>query len=335
MEPMPQRVLLIGGSRFFGKRIVRKFLERGDQVTLFTRGGSRPDFWSRVTSLIGDRSDHARFEAALAGSTFDVVIDNIAYNRADVESAIRAFTGRIGHYLLCSSGSVYRDYDDSRQLTPRREGDADLDFKGDLDYSEGKRQAEAALVERPEPERPFPFTIIRPPVVQGPDDPSARGWYWIQRVADGREILVPRCVPSTLFTVAWSDDIAEAFVAASGNRAAFGNAYNVAGAEIFSIEDYVRATGRALGVPVRIASAPLERIRQEPGLADFEPPLATDRFIMDSAAARRDLHFRPTPADIWMEITAKWFLNDFTGGSSPGYDARELEVAAARRLGFV
>jgi hypothetical protein len=55
---------------------------------------------------------------------------------------------------------------------------------------------------------------------------------------------------------------------------------------------------------------------------------------MDIAAARRDLGFKPTPADTWMEITAKWFLNDYAGGASPGYEARESELTAARRLAF-
>ena len=37
------RVLIVGGTKYFGKLIVRRLLARGDQVTLFTRGKTRPD----------------------------------------------------------------------------------------------------------------------------------------------------------------------------------------------------------------------------------------------------------------------------------------------------
>src|SRR5512140_3406795 len=180
------KVLVIGGTRFFGRLIVRKFLDRGDDVTVLTRGAVQPDFWDKVGHITAERSDHTDFERKLRGRTFALVVDNIAYNRADVESALRAFRGSAGHYLLCSSGSVYREYDDLRQLRIHREADADLDFKGDLAYSEGKREAEKVLRELSSSD--LPFTIIRPPVVQGPFDPSGRGWYWLQRVADAREV---------------------------------------------------------------------------------------------------------------------------------------------------
>jgi len=331
---MARKVLVIGGTRFFGRRIVEKLLEKGDRVTIFTRGGSRPGFWSRVRAIMGDRSDHGAFEAAFGDETFDVVIDNIAYNRKDVESAVRVFTGRAGHYVLCSSGSVYRDYEDFRQLLPRPESDADLDFKGDLDYSEGKREAEKVLVESAERAGApsLPWTIVRPPVVQGPFDPSGRAWYWIQRVADGKEILVAETVPSTIFSLGYSGDLAEGFILAAGNPKAYSNAYNIAGAEIFSMEDYVRAVARVLGREVRTASAPLSVLRKEQGLESYEPTLVEMRFVMDITAARRDLGFTPTPAAEWLAETARWFLNDYRGDDSAGYAARDHEVEIARKV---
>jgi nucleoside-diphosphate-sugar epimerase len=139
-------VLIIGGTQFIGKCIVRKLLERGLAVTIFTRGRARPAFWKQVEHIIGDRRDEQRFEAQLAGRRFDAVIDTIAYDAAAVSAALRTFTGRIGHYLLCSSGAVYRDYPDWRQYRPVYEHDADLTYTGDLAYAEGKRAAEQVLM---------------------------------------------------------------------------------------------------------------------------------------------------------------------------------------------
>ena len=51
------KVLVIGGTLYFGKVIVRKLLERGDEVTIFSRGNTRPDFWDDVDHIQGERDD--------------------------------------------------------------------------------------------------------------------------------------------------------------------------------------------------------------------------------------------------------------------------------------
>src|SRR4051794_23269346 len=103
------RVLIVGGTQYFGKLIVRRLLARGDQLTLFSRGRTRPEFWDAVETVVGDRKEHGAFEAAFAAREFDAVIDQHAYTKEDVESAIRAFTGRVGRYVFTSTISVYHD----------------------------------------------------------------------------------------------------------------------------------------------------------------------------------------------------------------------------------
>lgn len=122
------RILVIGGTQFFGKLIVEQFLARGDQVTIFSRGLRRPEFWDAVEHIPGDRDDHAAFVRSLRQHAFDVVIDNIAFDQGDVEAAIQAFAGRVGRYVLTTSGAVYatRRFDAVRRLAPIREEDADL-----------------------------------------------------------------------------------------------------------------------------------------------------------------------------------------------------------------
>jgi nucleoside-diphosphate-sugar epimerase len=326
------RILVIGGTRFFGKRIVEKLLAQGHAVAVFTRGHNRPAFWDEIEAISGDRRDYRGFREKLASRSFDVVIDNVAFQGGDVESVIETFRSRIGHYLLCSTGSVYSDPPHSRQFWPTYEDDADLTFTGDHPYAEGKRAAELALWSIPEAERPFAFTMLRPTVVDGPDDASGRSWYWIQRVADGRDVLIPHAVPSAILRHAYADDVAEAFVRAAANPVTFYKAYNLAGEDIFTIEDYVRTMAALLGHEPKITVASLERIRQEPGLAEFEAPLADERFVPDISPLRQDLVNPLTSLAVWLERTMAWFLNEYRGGDSQGYAQREAEVAAAKRL---
>ncbi|MBM3944225.1 MAG: hypothetical protein FJ317_01875, partial [SAR202 cluster bacterium] len=100
-------VLFIGGTRDFGRITVKRLLERGDTVTLYTRGNAKPDFWDDVGHIIGDRTDHEAFIKSLKGKRFDAVIDNVAYRVEDVKAAINALRGNTGKYLVSSTVSIY------------------------------------------------------------------------------------------------------------------------------------------------------------------------------------------------------------------------------------
>ena len=97
-------VLMIGGTRDFGKISVRLLLERGDNVTVYSRGNARPEFWDEVDHIVGDRTDHDQFVENLKGKHFDAVIDNVAYQVEDVKAAVKALKGRTGKYLVSSTG---------------------------------------------------------------------------------------------------------------------------------------------------------------------------------------------------------------------------------------
>ena len=68
-------VLVIGGTRYMGRIAVQSLLDRGDEVTVYSRGNSRPEWWDRVAHVAGDRTDTEAFQAALKGRTFDAVLD--------------------------------------------------------------------------------------------------------------------------------------------------------------------------------------------------------------------------------------------------------------------
>ncbi len=326
------KVLVIGGAGFIGQQIVRKLLERDSDVTIFTRRNTRSELWTQVEAIVGDRSDKSSFHDLLEGRSFDAVIDLIAYNREDVEFFVKNFGRTTGHYLLCSTGAVYRDYSSWDQFRLVEEEEADLTWKGDGSYSEGKREAELVLWSLRGKERPFPFTIVRPSVVEGPRDKSGRSWFWIQRIMDGEAVLVPRMAPSIIFRHVYVDDVAEAFVKSVGNSSAFNQAYNVAGREILTLEDYVRAISEAMDREAKTVSAPIELIRKQAGLSGFECPFVGERFVMSIDKAERELGYRPAHLSKWLKSTVQWFLNEFRGPDSAGYDKRALEVRAAQTL---
>ena len=56
---MTKNVLVLGGTRFFGKHLVNELLAQGMKVTIATRGKTPDSFGSSVERLIFDREDSA------------------------------------------------------------------------------------------------------------------------------------------------------------------------------------------------------------------------------------------------------------------------------------
>ena len=81
--PSPKRLLILGGTGFIGPQMVRYAVERGHEVTIFTRGRAEAEI-PDVEHLIGDRNDD---HTALEGRTWDVVLDNNAQDYRWVQTS--------------------------------------------------------------------------------------------------------------------------------------------------------------------------------------------------------------------------------------------------------
>src|SRR5436190_1741201 len=103
------RVLVIGGTEFVSLHLVRALIRDGHEVVVLNRGRRRERLPAGVRTIICDRTDHAALRATLVGERVDALVD-VAYaptTGADVEAALEALAGRLGHALLVSTGRVY------------------------------------------------------------------------------------------------------------------------------------------------------------------------------------------------------------------------------------
>ena len=76
-------LLVLGGTMFLGRHVVDAALAAGHSVTLFNRGRTNPDLFPGVERIVGDRTSPEGL-AALAGRTWDAVIDTSGYVRRHV-----------------------------------------------------------------------------------------------------------------------------------------------------------------------------------------------------------------------------------------------------------
>lgn len=326
------KILVIGGTSFFGKEIVELALDAGHEVTIFSRGNARPDFWDRIDHITGDRNDAVDFTNKLANKHYDAVIDNIAYNRDHVVNALAALQGNISRYILTSTTAVYIGAGLFDQ--PLREDDANYDLPenpqfanhpkptsaGMVGYATGKIAAEKALIEQQQ----VPYTIIRPHIVVGPEDSNGRLQFFCQRLSDGKPlILINGGVQSVQFV--FSRDLARSYLLALGSTNAVNQVYTIADTRTYRLVKWVELAANCLGVRPNMVHIPVDVLQK----ADFsyaENWVLRGTLTFDVSKAVADLDFQPTPIEAWTKMVAQWYQETPHANDSPGYADREKEI---------
>lgn len=186
-------VLVLGGTNFLGPQVVDRALARGHKVTIFSRGRRKAAFAGEVEQLVGDR-DPAKGEGlnALAGRSFDVVLDHSGYYPRHVKASAELLAPRAGRYLFVSSISAYAETktenaDETAPLAKLADPSVETMGENYANYGGLKALCEAA-VRAAFPQR---ATIVRPTYICGPGDPTDRFTYWPVRFAKGGDIVVP------------------------------------------------------------------------------------------------------------------------------------------------
>lgn len=220
------QILFIGGTGNISTACSRAALAAGHALTVLTRGRRALDL-PGAAWLVADIADESATQAALAGRTFDVVVNFIAFTVEHIERDLRLFTGRCGQYLFISSASCY-----TKPLPlPVRE---DSPLGNPLwEYSQRKVACEQRLWQAQEASG-LNVTIVRPSHTYDTIIPLAFGgggdWTGCARMLAGKPMIVPGDGTS-IWTVTHSDDVASALLGLYGNPQAFGQAFHITGDE--------------------------------------------------------------------------------------------------------
>lgn len=113
------KVIVFGGTGFFGKELVKSHLDAGNEVTIVTRGNNINDIEGKIEYLIADRTDLLSLEKILEERSCDIAYDQIGYCSLDMDILESTFDPK-KHELKMGSSK-------------------------DLDYGEGKKQAETVV----------------------------------------------------------------------------------------------------------------------------------------------------------------------------------------------
>jgi nucleoside-diphosphate-sugar epimerase len=327
------KVLIIGGTGLISTAITSQLIARGDEVTLFNRGRTEARIPSGVAQVHGDRKQHEAFELQMAAlGTFDCVIDMICFVPAEAESDIRAFAGRAGRFIFCSTVDVYS------KPASRYPYTEDEPHHPVGDYGRKKAECEAVF-RRAHEDGELPVTVVRPAYTYGEGGTIIHTFGWsttyIDRIRRGKPIVV-HGDGSSFWVCCHIEDVARAFVGAMDGPAAAGKAYHATGEEWMTWNAYHQKVAEALDAPEpRLVAIPTDLLA---AVAPQRSGIAATNFrfnnIFDNSAAHADLGFRYTVP--WVEgvrRTVAWLDERGRIENSDGDPFDDRLIAAWERLG--
>lgn len=180
------KVLVVGGTRFFGIPMVEKLISNGHDVTIASRGNTGKSFGDRVKYVTMDRTNPQAVEAALGGHKFDVIIDKVAYCSNDVKHLLDHV--KCDRYILMSTCSVYKDEHENlseKEFDPLKEELVWVDRLDD--YAFIKRTAECAVAQFYNKQA---YTLVRYPIVLGENDYTKRLLFYVEHIRDEKPMWV-------------------------------------------------------------------------------------------------------------------------------------------------
>lgn len=332
-------ILIIGGTGFISGRLVEKLLLSGYKIIVLTRGKSIKRLLGNPNLIYetGRRNDEQKLNEILSRYKIDIVYDMIAYKPDESELMVRLFKSKIKRFIHCSTISVYMISNDVQYpVTEDQDKGKVMEYWNrnpfGMSYGINKRKCEEVLWKAHD--KNFQVSMIRPTFVCGPNDPTKRDWFWIERILDGKPLLVPGN-GEYKFQLVYVEDTAKAFHDLLYNEESVGEAYNVSAEEIITLNDYLNTLAGILNKNPEIVHIDHEEFDKLPfsthPRADVFPFNTRRDAYFSLDKIKMDLNYQSTPFEKWMKKTVDWYLSEIKEHSA-GYDKRDKEIKYAKSL---
>jgi nucleoside-diphosphate-sugar epimerase len=283
------KTLIIGGNRFFGRKLAALLLKQGHQVTLLNRGALADGLGASVKRIRCDRTDEEQMNQLLEGQHFDVVYDQVCFDAQQASAAVKIFQQKTKRYIFTSSMSIYpmgdnlqeSDFDPSKY-----EFSTYATFESD--YAEAKRQAETRFFT----EANFEVVAVRFPIVLGEDDHTQRLKMQIMRIKNQEAIHFPNL--EAHLSCINSDDAASALLKLGSSK--FTGPLNVASHDSIYLKALVQQIEEATGKKAILA-------QEAEGVLTSPYGIDSDWILNTSLAIKN--HITPAPINTWLPALIK------------------------------
>jgi nucleoside-diphosphate-sugar epimerase len=262
-----RKLLIIGGSGFLSGTLARQALQKNYQVWAVTRG--KRSLPPGVKGVTVDRHDANAFRDVITSLDvhWDLVVDCIAYEQADILQDVDVLPDRCGHLVFISTDFVY---DPARRIFPQGEESEAFTSDG---YGGKKRKAELALESADTGN--MGWTILRPCHIYGPGSQlgcmpeHGRDPRLINRLQAGETL---RLVGGGHFLQQpiLARDLSETILSVAGNSAANRQIFCAAGPKFVESREYYRIIAEQLRVGLNIEELSVQKyLLEHPDSAPF------------------------------------------------------------------
>jgi NADH dehydrogenase len=267
-----KHVVVLGGTGFVGRSLVRRLLDDGRRVTVLSRGpGGDPHAYqakiaqlSRDASrLEGDVHDVDFLRAVLDDAGAVVNLTGILNEKGDSGRGFERVFTELTRSLLTAM------HDNGvRRLLQMSALNAGL---GDSHYLQARSHAEREVRASR-----LDWTIFRPSVIAGPGDGLFCRFDGLLKLAP----VLPVGRAEARFQPVWIGDVVEAFARAIDDPATHGQTYPLVGPDILSLADIVRLTAKARGRWRAVLPLPDALGKLQANIGEFLPgkPISRDNW---------------------------------------------------------
>jgi uncharacterized protein YbjT (DUF2867 family) len=227
-----RNVLVLGGSGFLGRHVVRQLVAGGIQVRVPTRNRERAKqliLLPTVDVLTADIQDSATLDRVMV--SVDAVINLVGILHGDFQRVHVDLPRRLVE--ACHRHGVRRLLHVSALEADPSAPSAYLRSKGEAERLILAAQAEALQT-----------TIVRPSVVFGREDHFLNLFAWLARLLP---VVVLAC-PDARFQPVHVDDVARALVSSLTDVRTFGQRYDLCGPRVYTLRQLVEYVVHAAGL---------------------------------------------------------------------------------------
>lgn len=248
------RVLFIGGTGLISSACSAAAEQAGHELWLVNRGRSKlPSAVAADWIIHADATNPAELRAALKGTSWDAVVQWIAFGPGHVADDVETFADA-SQYVFISSASAYEKPPSSWLITERTPLVNPL-----WHYSREKIACEQVLREA-HAQSGFPITIVRPSHTYGPSQIPIIGhcegpFTIVDRMRRGAKVLVPGDGTS-IWTLTHNTDFAKGLVGLLGQAAAIGEDFHITSDEALTWNQIYTLIGAAAGVEPDLLRVP-------------------------------------------------------------------------------
>ena len=301
------KVLFIGGTGIISSACTRLAAEQGVDLFLLCRGQSTRAVPARVRVLRGDIRDARSAHAALAGHSFDAVVDWVAFTPEHIETDLELLRGRTHQYVFVSSASAYQTPPRSLPIT-----EATPLHNPYWAYSRAKIACEERLM-RAYREEGFPITIVRPSHTYDCTLlPTHGGWTVVDRMRRGKPVVV-HGDGTSLWTLTHHRDFARGLSGLLGRQAAIGEAFHITSDELLTWNQIHETLARAAGAQAELVHVTSDQIaRFDPHWGDSLLGDKAHSMVFDNAKIKRMVpdYCATIPFDRGAEEIIAWYDAD-------------------------